>query len=88
METIKVQPWDPAQGDFVVINKDDFDPEKHTEYVDQPNSGEVDGTQPTAKKVNLTVDQIKEILASRNIEIPQGAKKDELIALMAQTAEQ
>ncbi len=42
METIKVQPWDPAQGDFVLINKDDFDPEKHTEYVestDQPQSG-------------------------------------------------
>ena len=28
-ETIKVKPWGEGQGEFVVINKDDFDPEKH-----------------------------------------------------------
>ncbi|MGL5004301.1 MAG: hypothetical protein ACRDAM_15285 [Casimicrobium sp.] len=29
METIKVKAWGDAQGDFVLINKSDFDEEKH-----------------------------------------------------------
>lgn len=29
IETIKVKPWGEGQGDFVLINADDFDPEKH-----------------------------------------------------------
>ena len=29
IETIKVKPWGEGQGDHVVINKDDFDPERH-----------------------------------------------------------
>lgn len=29
-ETMKVQPWGEGQGDFVVINREDFDPAKHT----------------------------------------------------------
>ncbi len=28
-ETIKVKPWGQDQGDFVLINKDDFNPEVH-----------------------------------------------------------
>lgn len=32
METMKVKPWGKDQGDFVIINKCDFDPEKHEEY--------------------------------------------------------
>lgn len=30
IETIKVKPWGKDQGDFVVINADDFDPKIHT----------------------------------------------------------
>jgi hypothetical protein len=29
MNTIQVKPWGKDQGDFVTINEDDFDPEKH-----------------------------------------------------------
>jgi hypothetical protein len=29
MDTIKIKPWHESQGDHVVINKADFDPEKH-----------------------------------------------------------
>ncbi|MGZ3465103.1 MAG: hypothetical protein ACXU9Q_16450 [Gemmatimonadaceae bacterium] len=29
MQTMKVKPWADGQGDHVVINKSDFDPEKH-----------------------------------------------------------
>lgn len=40
-ETVRVVAHDPEQGDFVVINKDDFDSEVHTLYadpgVDEPN---------------------------------------------------
>lgn len=32
METIRVMPWGSGQGDFVVINKEDFNPEIHKEY--------------------------------------------------------
>lgn len=36
MATIKVRPWGPEQGDFVIINEDDFDPEFHTLLGDKP----------------------------------------------------
>lgn len=29
MQTMKVKPWSEEQGDFVLINADDFDPSKH-----------------------------------------------------------
>ena len=29
IETIKVKPWGEGQGEFVVINKEDFDPGRH-----------------------------------------------------------
>jgi hypothetical protein len=29
MDTIKIKPWHESQGDHVVINKGDFDPDKH-----------------------------------------------------------
>jgi len=32
METVNVMPWGEDQGDYVVINKDDFDPKKHKLY--------------------------------------------------------
>lgn len=36
VETIKVKPWGDGQGDFVVINKDDFDPDLHEALDDKP----------------------------------------------------
>ena len=32
METVNVIPWGEDQGDYVVINKDDFDPKNHKLY--------------------------------------------------------
>lgn len=29
MKTIKVKPWGQGQGDFVIINAEDFDPNFH-----------------------------------------------------------
>lgn len=36
LETIKVKPWGDDQGDFVIINKDDFDDAKHKLYEESP----------------------------------------------------
>jgi len=36
METIKVKPWGEGQGDYVVINAEDFDPEHHEKLEDEP----------------------------------------------------
>lgn len=32
LETVKVMPQDSEQGDFILINKDDFDEKVHTLY--------------------------------------------------------
>jgi len=36
METIKVKPWGEDQGEFVLINAEDFDAEKHELLEDEP----------------------------------------------------
>jgi hypothetical protein len=36
IETLKVEPWHTSQGDHVIINKSDFDPDKHT-LINQPD---------------------------------------------------
>ena len=36
METIKVKPWGEGQGDYVVINAEDFDPEQYEKLEDEP----------------------------------------------------
>lgn len=71
METIKVKPWGKDQGDFVIINKSDFDPEVH-ELLD----GEPDG----AKKA--TVAELRAALEAKGVEVPDGAKKADLQALL------
>lgn len=32
VETVKIQAEHESQGEFVIINKDDFDPKVHKEY--------------------------------------------------------
>ena len=34
METVRIKPTHESQGDFVIINKDDFNPEIHELYVE------------------------------------------------------
>lgn len=47
LETIKVKPWGEGQGDHVVINKDDFDPEKHQLF---DETEQVEATQKRSRK--------------------------------------
>lgn len=72
METIKVKAWGKGQGDFVILNKDDFDVDKH-ELFDAAES-------PGEKK--MSVAGLKEALTAKGIEIPEGAKKADLQALL------
>lgn len=70
METIKVKPWGKGQGEFVIINKEDFDADKH-EPMDQEEG---------AKKASVA--ELRDALTAKGIEIPEGAKKAELQALL------
>lgn len=77
METIKIKSTDQAnQGDYVIINKDDYDSEKHELFEDSDTAHKTSG---------LTVAQIKEQLVEKGIEIPDGiTKKADLLALLPQ----
>lgn len=50
-ETIKVKPWGEGQGDHVVINKYDFDPEKHHLF------GETEQVEATPKRSRKAAEQ-------------------------------
>ena len=39
-ETIRVKPWGHNQGEFVVIDKSEFDPEKHELFEEPAPEGE------------------------------------------------
>lgn len=36
--TIKVKPWGEDQGEFVIINADDFDPAVHAKHQPKPKA--------------------------------------------------
>lgn len=79
--TIKVKPWGDDQGDYVLINECDFDAEVYELFE------EADGADPKPSD-GLTVAELKEALEAAGIEIPEGAKKADLAALLdAITAE-
>jgi hypothetical protein len=48
VETVKVKPWGEEQGDYVVINKEHFDPEVH-QLVDEPKAKKVPKAEPEKK---------------------------------------
>ena len=76
IETVKVMPWSKDQGDHVVINKADFNPEKHRLLDAEGDDGAPDG----AKKA--TVAELRAVLEQKGIQIPDGAKKADLQALV------
>jgi len=77
MNTLKVKPWGKGQGDYVLINEEDFDPEVH-EKLDDTGAGSNSGSK------GPTVNEIKEILKAGDFEIPKGTKgKEAFEALLA-----
>lgn len=75
METIKVMPWGDDQGEFVLINKEDFDASVHKRYDEGAKKA---ATQPKAP----SVEDLKAALAAKGVEVPEGAKKADLQALL------
>ncbi len=75
MKTLKIKPSHESQGDFVEINEEDFDPKVHEL---------LDGDASTGKPSDgLTVAQIKEALAAKNVTIPEDVTlKADLAALL------
>ena len=77
MKTLKVKPWGKDQGDFVVINEEDFDPKVHA-LLDNAAEG-------ATKKPSdgLKVEEMKAELEKRGIAIPDGVTlKADLAALL------
>jgi hypothetical protein len=64
--TVKIMPSHESQGDYVEINASDFDPAKHELF------GGLTAPQAGKPSDGLTVAEIKEALAARNIAIPDG----------------
>ena len=64
MVTIKINPWDPQQGEFVVIDAADFDPSKHERFPgdDTPIPGKYD-FMPRAQLIELALVGVKEELS-------------------------
>lgn len=48
MAAIKVNPWGEGQGDFVVIDEDNFNPDFHTLYDPKTETETVDETEAVA----------------------------------------
>ena len=72
MNTIKVKPWGEGQGDFVLINAEDFDPELHVRLDAADTNG--DG--------KVSIAEIRNALTAKGIEFDPKAKKPELQALL------
>lgn len=72
MKTIKVKPWGPEQGDFVLINEEDFNPDFHAL---------LDAAESDKPKV-LSIDELRAALTEKGVEFPVSAKKAELKALL------
>lgn len=70
-KTLKVKPWGEDQGDFVVINEADFDPDLHELLGEAEKPGKAPG-----------IDDIRAALTGRNIQFDPKAKKPELQKLL------
>ncbi|MNO57698.1 HeH/LEM domain protein [compost metagenome] len=70
-KTLKVKPWGDGQGDFVVINEADFDPDLHELLGETEKPGKAPG-----------IDDIRAALTTRSIQFDAKAKKPELQKLL------
>ncbi|QKY09514.1 hypothetical protein [Janthinobacterium lividum] len=82
MTTIKIKPSHPSQGDFVLIEKSDFNPDVHELYGDDQELGAHIERAPTMAELLAARDQ----LAERGRELNE--REQSLIAEMDRVAEQ
>ena len=75
MPVIQVQPWGEGQGDFVLIEDYDFNPDFHVLFGEAASRAESD-------KAKLNAGEIKARLTELNIEFKGNASRDSLQALL------
>jgi hypothetical protein len=71
IKTIKIKPSHESQGDHVLINEDDFDPEKHERF---------DEAHPSEKA--MTVAEMRDALTAKGVQFDPALRKGELRALL------
>lgn len=83
MKTLKIKPSSPDQGEFVVINQDDFNPNIHQlhESEDSTNVGQITVTLNTeiAPELQQAIDDAKaecEKVVAENAELIEQLKKE------------
>ena len=76
LPTKKIMPSDPEQGEFIVINAEDFDPAIHTEYVEPEAEAE-----PADLTAQLTKAEIIADLEGMSVAFDPRAAKADLLAL-------
>jgi hypothetical protein len=75
MPVIQVQPWGEGQGDFVLIEDYDFNPDFHRLLGEKGSAGEAD-------KTKLTAAELKAKLTELSIEFKGNASRDALQDLL------
>lgn len=82
-ETIKVKPWGEGQGDFVLINAEDFNPEVHEHFDAAAKPAKKDGANGDADgDGKVTAAELKAALTEKGISFKGNASKAELQALL------
>ena len=76
LKTIKVKPWGDGQGDFVVINESDFDPDRHELFDAPAKSADLNGDGA------LTAKEIRAALDAKGITYKSNASKADLLAAL------
>lgn len=73
MKTIKIKPSHESQGDHVLINEADFNPDLHEL---------LDGAPASDEPKSMTAAELKEALTAKGIEFRGNASKADLQALL------
>lgn len=73
MPVIQVQPWGDDQGDFVLIEEADFNPEFHKLLGDESSGGD---------KAKMTAAELKAKLTELSIDFKGNASRDSLQELL------
>lgn len=83
METMKVKPWGESQGEFVLINKCDFDEEKHEAFdVAKKEEPAKDSVQPKAEDLSDVSDRaLKMRLTKAGVTYADDADRETLETL-------
>lgn len=81
-ETMKVEPWGEGQGDHVVINKSDFNPEIHKEF---KGSKKAENKEPKGLQ-DMTAAELKAYATEKGYDLGSARNKADLIKAI-ETAE-